>query len=121
MTTKALISVLITGILIFATWMWSGLGAKIEPNCRINGFGSGQCEFMNDGWSPGKMCIDVSVHNGSTGRTSDTSKVCSGTVWPGSIVTRQTVVRIPRDLCRTSFEDGKSWMDVCGLMLDPAK
>ena len=50
-------------LVALAMYVVSGIGSNVLPHCTVNGLGSGSCEFMNEGWSPGEACARVAVIN----------------------------------------------------------
>ncbi len=91
--------------------------SSIEPSCTVNGFGTGRCEFMNNGSSEGKICIKATIKQKLGYRSSSTTTLCSGIVAPGDMRERTLIISVPRDLCKTSSHHN-SWTDVCDLVID---
>jgi len=108
---KWILSSLFILVIIICIYVFSGIGAYVDAQCQVNGFGIGSCEFVNYGWSPGSMCSKVVINN-KRNEVASSNKICSGLVWPGGSSTRSVGVEMPREHCRTD-NIGERWSDVC--------
>ena len=114
---RLVVSVLIVVAVLAALaygYIATGVGAKIDASCMLNGFGTGTCEFPNTGWTPGQQCCVVKIVN-NYGSSADSDEVCSGTVWPGQASERKVGVRMPKDHCKADFMNNETWTDVCRI------
>jgi hypothetical protein len=86
------------------------IGQSLQAQCKINGLGSGTCQFTNTGWTPGSQCIAVRLVNKKGGFVSS-GPLCSGRVWPNDTA-QKDVSMVVGDTC--SAPDA-SWSDVCEM------
>lgn len=87
------------------------IGQHVETSCRLNGLGSGTCQFTNTGWTPGSDCIDVRLVNKQGGFASS-GPLCSGRVWPND-TTQKDVTIVMGDTC--SGSGFVAWNEVCSM------
>jgi hypothetical protein len=101
---------LIVLVLLAAVWFVPSLqiGQNLSANCQVNGFGSGQCQFTNTGWTPGTQCVVVKLSN-THGGSAASGPVCSGAVWPNDSVSKLVSFSIG-DVCN----DGDGNTDLSG-------
>lgn len=109
------VTVLIIGALL-AIWFVPalGIGAKIQSECRVNGFGVGSCQFTNQGFTPGSACVDVKIVK-DTGSTVSSTELCSGRVSPSDSVSKDVSLVINSGC----DEEGREWTDVCHVDVEP--
>jgi len=86
------------------------IGQNVEAQCKINGLGSGSCQFTNTGWTPGSQCIAVRLVNKKGGSVSS-GPLCSGRVWPNDTV-QKDVSMVIGDTCSAT---DAVWSDVCEM------
>lgn len=98
-----------------AAWVFGGFGVDIERRCKVNGFGDGNCEFSNRGWSPGKACVTVVVRS-KKGTDAGSSTACSDWMWPGGSSKKDVLVDGVLKACAPAAID-RSWTDACDVIV----
>jgi hypothetical protein len=89
-----------TFLLIAISWVYffSGIGENTMAQCQVDAEGSGFCNFTNSGWTPGSICINVSL-TGSEGVVASSGLVCSGRIWPDDTNRRDISIVVPNGHC----------------------
>lgn len=103
--------------LILFTTLLTGCGkAELNPECVMNGLGSGYCSFTNVGSSAGSVCGIVTVNSTMSkeykteGESESSTVICSGEIEPSSTNKVEFFVPNLETLCKY----GK-WSDYCNF------
>jgi len=109
-------------VLVALAFTLSGCGkANIETSCTMNGWGSGECEFLNVGTAEGSTEIEVTVHNVKTGTIVGSTRLKSGLIKKGDVRSRSLLVSGVKGGCDADFSAGETWQDVCTFYVNPVK
>ncbi len=86
--------------LFAVAWLYffSGLGENTTAQCQADAEGSGFCNFTNSGWTPGSMCVSVSL-TGNEGVVVSSGMICSGRIWPDDTNRRDISIVVPNGHC----------------------
>lgn len=110
--------VVVVVVALFLTYYFTGLGATLDAQCSTNGFGTGECLFINEGWSPGRACVRILLEDSTSGaHKAEVPRVCSSRVWPGGSVTRPFILDpSPVSVCK-SDDPFKMWTEICDIVV----
>src|SRR5450432_99745 len=109
----ALLAALAIGTVVSFAARTAHADARIESKCLATGTGT-QCVFANTGSDAGQACITVTVTRKSTGGSTRSDKLCSGSVKPSESKSLSLTFagQSPAELCLAGARP--SWAD-CAL------
>ena len=87
-------------LLAYGVWLYffRGIGQETTAECQVNAIGDGFCSFTNSGYTPGSMCIKVSL-TGNHNATVSSGIICSGRIWPDDTNQKQVSIIVPDGHC----------------------
>ena len=101
-------------LVILLTCLAGNNAWSITVDCSPNGFGNGECIFINDRDQSGSICVQLKLTSTLIGMTAVSREICSGVIEPGKLIQRSfsNVFDIePRHYCIGFGET--SWTDNC--------
>lgn len=87
-------------LILFCAWLYffSGIGEETTAECQVNATGDGFCNFTNSGFTPGSMCVKVSL-TGNRNATVSSGIICSGRIWPDDTNQKSVSIIVPDGHC----------------------